>query len=257
MIWTLGDARILDRLQPLLDLLDADAVALQLAGLDQLVEDARTPPACSRPPAAGSGAAAGRARRSAGRRGSSRPRRRGSPWCSSPAVLAPSAAGLGGDERPRAAARLQHLADDRLRAAAAIDVGGVDEGDAGVERGVQRRLRVGLARPSPQVPPIAQAPKPISETAAPSREARLSCMSSCPSDRVWVGQAVIDSAAGGRNTPIFAPPDRVATRRPVAFRVRADCRSVGVGFVACIWLLIPSMCHGDTDRARTLVLSRV
>ena len=45
--------------------------------------------------------------------------------------------GLGGDERPLAAALLQHPGDQLLGTAVAIDVGGVDEGDAGIERGVQ------------------------------------------------------------------------------------------------------------------------
>ena len=58
-------------------------------------------------------------------------------------LLRQAAAGLGRDEHVGAPARrFQDLGDDPFRAAVAIDVGGVDEGDAGVERGVERRDRV-------------------------------------------------------------------------------------------------------------------
>jgi hypothetical protein len=50
--------------------------------------------------------------------------------------------GLGGDERPLAAALLERPGDQLLRAAVAVDVGGVDEGDAGVQSGVQRGNRL-------------------------------------------------------------------------------------------------------------------
>ena len=59
-------------------------------------------------------------------------------------LLRQAAAGLGGDEDVGGSPRLQDLGDDPLRAAVAIDVGRVDEGDAGVERGVERRDRVAL-----------------------------------------------------------------------------------------------------------------
>ena len=56
---------------------------------------------------------------------------------------------LGRHDRALAPALLEHLANDPLRAAVAIDVGRIDEIDPGVERSVQRlaRIRVGDVAP--------------------------------------------------------------------------------------------------------------
>ena len=144
-----GDARIFDRLQPLLDLLDADAVVADLAARDEVVEMAE------------------HLRHVEHRGGGQCSWTRSSASTCSRFKLAPDPAGevrlgvafrlvgraaapaLGRDERPRAAARLQHAADDLLRAPAAINVSRVDEGHAGVERRVQRRDRVALGDIAP------------------------------------------------------------------------------------------------------------
>ncbi len=57
-------------------------------------------------------------------------------------LLRQAAAGLGRDEHAGARPRLQGLGDQPFRAAVAIDVRGVDEGHASVERGVQRGERL-------------------------------------------------------------------------------------------------------------------
>ncbi|MBB4573679.1 hypothetical protein GGI59_002036 [Rhizobium lentis] len=51
-----------------------------------------------------------------------------------------------GRSPPRA---FQHVGDDFFRAAVAIDVGRIDEGHAGIERGIQRRTPVRLADIAP------------------------------------------------------------------------------------------------------------
>ena len=67
-------------------------------------------------------------------------------------VLAHLPVHLGGEEDVVAAAAGERLADDLLRLAARVDVGGVDEVDPGVERGVDdpdRLVVIGLA-PGPE-----------------------------------------------------------------------------------------------------------
>ena len=59
-------------------------------------------------------------------------------------LLRQALAGLGGDEWPLAAAPLQRLGDELLGTAVAVDVGGVDKGDAAVQRGAQRRQRLAV-----------------------------------------------------------------------------------------------------------------
>jgi hypothetical protein len=50
--------------------------------------------------------------------------------------------GLGGDERPLAASLLHHPCDELLGTAVAIDIGGVDKGDAGIEGCVKSGHRI-------------------------------------------------------------------------------------------------------------------
>ena len=57
--------------------------------------------------------------------------------------------GAGNDPLHFAAALLEDRGDDLFRAAVAIDIGGIDEGDAGIERGVEGSLAVGLADLTP------------------------------------------------------------------------------------------------------------
>jgi hypothetical protein len=57
--------------------------------------------------------------------------------------------GLGGDEGPFAAAFLQDRRNNLLGAAIAVDVRRIDEGDAAIERGVERALAVFLADIAP------------------------------------------------------------------------------------------------------------
>lgn len=60
------------------------------------------------------------------------------------------AAELGGDEHLRVRTALQVAADQLLAAAVAVDVGGVEEGDTGLDRGIQHRQGVLL----PDVAPV-------------------------------------------------------------------------------------------------------
>ena len=92
------------------------------------------------------------------------PRARGS-RASSPRASATAAAGRPWwrqivSPRPFAA----QPRDQPLAAAVAVDVRGVDEVDAGVDRRVQRRASTLRRRPGPRMPPIAHAPKLIVET---------------------------------------------------------------------------------------------
>ena len=57
--------------------------------------------------------------------------------------------GLGRHHRPLAAACLQHLGDDLLRPAVAIDVSRIDEGHAGIESRVECCPAVGLGNFAP------------------------------------------------------------------------------------------------------------
>ena len=72
------------------------------------------------------------------------------------------------DERTRIAELRDDPPDDPLAASIAVDVRGVDEGDALGERGLERRGPVGLGH-VPQSAPSCQAPKPTHETVRPSR----------------------------------------------------------------------------------------
>ena len=57
--------------------------------------------------------------------------------------------GLGGHERPLATALLQHARDQPLGMAVAVDVGGIDEVQARIERRMQRRHRLVIVHPAP------------------------------------------------------------------------------------------------------------
>jgi hypothetical protein len=59
------------------------------------------------------------------------------------------AAGLGCNEGPVAAALLQHCRDDLFGPAIAIDVGRINEGDAGIKCGIECTLAVCLADIAP------------------------------------------------------------------------------------------------------------
>ncbi|MNL54275.1 hypothetical protein D3C87_1775960 [compost metagenome] len=60
-----------------------------------------------------------------------------------------AAAGLGRDHRALAATLLKHGGNDLFGASVTIDVGRVDEGDAAVERRIQRALAVRFADVAP------------------------------------------------------------------------------------------------------------
>ncbi|MNT82450.1 hypothetical protein D3C72_2221800 [compost metagenome] len=79
-------------------------------------------------------------------------------------------AGLGGDHRPCAAAGLQHLGDDALRAPVAIDVGRVDEGHAGVERGVEGRAAVRFGNLTPGATDLPRAETDVADGEVRSAE---------------------------------------------------------------------------------------
>ena len=84
---------------------------------------------------------------------------------------------LGGDDHvlARHLQVLQRLAGDLLRHAAGVDVGGVDEVDAGVERLADQALGVGLLQVAdlrstmPSLPPKVMVPRQSSETNRPVR----------------------------------------------------------------------------------------
>ncbi|EGE55689.1 hypothetical protein RHECNPAF_8900105 [Rhizobium etli CNPAF512] len=144
-----NDAGIFDRLQPVFDLFDADAIALDLAGLLQRVETIED-----------LGLIEHLTRRAVQLHEVEAVDGKvleatvdetfevclgitfGDMWIE-------AAARLGGDHRALAATRLQHVGNDFFRAAVAIDVGCIDEGHAGIERGTQRRASVGLADIAP------------------------------------------------------------------------------------------------------------
>ncbi len=143
-------ARIFDRLQRLLDQRDADAVSPDLPGFLQFIETSENlrsienfgrramkldqiqafdaevlQAAIDEAFEIGLGIAVGHMR-------------------------AQPSAGLGRHHWTLTAARLQDIGNDLFRAAIAIDVGGVDEGHAGIEGGVQRCAAIGLADIAPR-----------------------------------------------------------------------------------------------------------
>jgi len=79
-------------------------------------------------------------------------------------------AGLGGDHGPNAAARLQDVGDDALRAPVAIDVGRVDEGHAGVERGIERRPAVRFGNLAPGAADLPRAETDVADGEVRSAE---------------------------------------------------------------------------------------
>ncbi len=142
MICTVCTFGCADAAQRLVDRLDADAVVADLAGRDQVVEDAEHLRAVvdlrvravqleqvDRAPSRGCA-------------GCGRPRRRGCRGCSPRGSARQPAAGLRGDEDALAPALAAQPRDQPLAAPVAVDVGGVDEVDARVDRRVQRPQRL-------------------------------------------------------------------------------------------------------------------
>jgi len=56
---------------------------------------------------------------------------------------------LGRNHRPFSATASKNVRDDLFRPAIAVDVGGIDEGHAGIERGIQRVAAVRFAHIAP------------------------------------------------------------------------------------------------------------
>jgi hypothetical protein len=73
---------------------------------------------------------------------------------------------------------LQNLADQPSRCGRSVDVGGIEERDAVVERGVRICSAVSSLMSPQQMPSSCQQPRPISETAAPDFPNSLACMRS-------------------------------------------------------------------------------
>jgi len=155
MIWTLATAGYSSALIPFLDLLDADAVPLELAGLDQTIEgrerlrlvvDLRWR-AVQLDEIERIGLEIAEAAVDEG--GQILPAVPGG------IVRVEATAGLGRDDR-LFAARLQRTGDPLLGAPVTIDIGGVDEVDPAIERGIEggggilvaHRPPVGAERPA-------------------------------------------------------------------------------------------------------------
>ena len=66
----------------------------------------------------------------------------------------------------------EHLAADALAAPVAVDVGGVDEGDARLDRGVEHRGGIVIPDP-PQSAPSCHAPRPTTLMLLPTRSSGL------------------------------------------------------------------------------------
>ncbi|MGZ2429882.1 hypothetical protein ACVI1T_001781 [Rhizobium redzepovicii] len=143
------DAGIFDRLQPVLDLFDANAITPDLAGLLQRVEtfeDLRLVKHLARRAVklheveAVDGKILKAAVDEAFEIGLG---------ITFGDMRVEPAARLGGDHRALAATRLEHVGDDLFRAAVAIYVGCIDEGHAGIECGIQRRASIRFADIAP------------------------------------------------------------------------------------------------------------
>ena len=93
-----------------------------------------------------------------------------------------ASAHLGSDEHPGVGTLAQEAPHQTLAAPVAVDVRGVDERHAGVDRGRERGERIVLVD-RPQSPPTCQAPSPTTETARPVRPSTCCSTALYPTSR--------------------------------------------------------------------------